>query len=995
MKIVIYILLLGFASLVLPGNSVAQGQWVKLRKADRLYSYGKVNSSIFRYKSILEEDSTNIPANYELGKIYLLSKEDYPNSINHLTKAIDNFSRKKDSIYMAYYYLGEAQKLMGNYNEAVKSFEYFRKNGIESSQKSDIIRAEVTSKINECQLADSVFNGNSFNIVKVINLGSDVNSDLREYCSVYFPETNQLMYTARYQDNKRERKFLDMQYYESGYSINSQEKGQVPKLIEINPDKLDRVHFSVVGKTFSGDTVIFYKDNKLWLSLKIDGELSEPQVMPEQINRSYYQPHGVFSKDHKHFIFSSSEKKDFQLDLYITELQEDGTWSEAVLFSDKINTPYNEDSPFFSEDGNTLYFSSNKPGGFGKYDVYKSYLRDGEWGEPINMGMPINSSGEDIFFTYNNNEETGFISSNRGGGKGSMDIYMFTNTPYPSFDCDKFAEEFESEDNIPMIEILSDPYVNELMSFDASQSQFKDAEIKNVFWRVDGEVLKVDLSELKYAFPTLGEHEVTAQIYAYNSSNQEYIMQCATVNVDIVKHDQLFLQVISNRVVLENTDMELEADVMNMSKLDSVSYDWYVDSVLVLENDSLLNYAFKDTGVHLVTVKSEIIDENGQLTDEIEGFKEIYVYDISNKQAVEDDYLPGIVLNENKDPNSGKINALHAEVFNVPNDKIVFYNWYINNNYLKGKNSSLLAHDFQPLDVVKVVGNVMNEKDELEFSLEATKTIPEYDPVLADNTNNNLADNSNTNNTSDNNNTNSSNNDNNNTSNNNDNTNTGINNDNNNVTAMDNPNIALTNDVDPSTGDVTILHANLYNAPKGAKISYQWYVNGRLVDGKTAALLEYNFEPLDVVKVVGVVVDENGGEYTLESSFTVPDKAIAKGDGKLNPVYFEFDKYSLTQSAKSIIDNNITVLKADKSLKFKIEGNTDSFGASNYNIWLSRKRANMVYDYLKRNGVGDDQIVKVVANGESKPKAENRLSNGKDNPSGRQTNRRVDFVIVQ
>ena len=91
-----------------------------------------------------------------------------------------------------------------------------------------------------------------------------------------------------------------------------------------------------------------------------------------------------------------------------------------------INTEYDEDSPYLSDDGETLYFSSKGHEGYGNYDIYKSILTKGAWSAPENLGQPINSSGNDIFMIESDNMSSGYFSSYRKNGYGDMDIYKIT-----------------------------------------------------------------------------------------------------------------------------------------------------------------------------------------------------------------------------------------------------------------------------------------------------------------------------------------------------------------------------------------------------------------------------------------------------------------------------------------------------------------------------------------------------------------------------------------
>lgn len=124
---------------------------------------------------------------------------------------------------------------------------------------------------------------------------------------------------------------------------------------------------------------------------------------------------------------SLSNGKDDNMDLYVSHLQEDGTWGAAVNLGDVINTEKNEKSPFIHEDSHTLYFSSDGHRGVGGFDIY--YVRmgdDGNWTEPKNIGYPINNEHDDVGFFVSVDGKTGYFSSNeRDDGIGGWDLFEF------------------------------------------------------------------------------------------------------------------------------------------------------------------------------------------------------------------------------------------------------------------------------------------------------------------------------------------------------------------------------------------------------------------------------------------------------------------------------------------------------------------------------------------------------------------------------------------
>lgn len=127
--------------------------------------------------------------------------------------------------------------------------------------------------------------------------------------------------------------------------------------------------------------------------------------------------------------FASDRPGGFGLyDIYKMIKDEEGNWSDPINLGPTINTPFNESYPYIA--GDVLYFSSYGHPGFGGFDIFYSIINeDGEYGTPINMGAPVNSSADDFGFVIDEDYTRGFLSSNRPGGKGEDDIYSFRVVP--------------------------------------------------------------------------------------------------------------------------------------------------------------------------------------------------------------------------------------------------------------------------------------------------------------------------------------------------------------------------------------------------------------------------------------------------------------------------------------------------------------------------------------------------------------------------------------
>src|SRR5690554_7668055 len=110
------------------------------------------------------------------------------------------------------------------------------------------------------------------------------------------------------------------------------------------------------------------------------------------------------------------------------EKSADGNWSEPVNLGPTINTPHDEDAPFIAVDNKTMYFAHNSPKSMGGFDIFTTHiLENGEWSEPVNLGYPLNSTSDEIYYTTTVDGLTGYLTSYRDGGYGDKDIYEVRN----------------------------------------------------------------------------------------------------------------------------------------------------------------------------------------------------------------------------------------------------------------------------------------------------------------------------------------------------------------------------------------------------------------------------------------------------------------------------------------------------------------------------------------------------------------------------------------
>ena len=162
----------------------------------------------------------------------------------------------------------------------------------------------------------------------------------------------------------------------------------------------------------------------LYVSHSDLGQWSMPRRLEGSINTSSWESQPCVSADGKELYFVS--RRNGNADIYCSRRNADRSWGEPQNLGAPINTKGSEMAPFLHPDGRTLYFSSDKHVGMGGFDLFMSRRGDdGKWQEPVNLGFPINTSGDEINFFVAADGKTAFISSQREGGQGGYDIYTF------------------------------------------------------------------------------------------------------------------------------------------------------------------------------------------------------------------------------------------------------------------------------------------------------------------------------------------------------------------------------------------------------------------------------------------------------------------------------------------------------------------------------------------------------------------------------------------
>ena len=385
---------------------------------------------------LIEIDPDNPNYNYRKGFIELGMRTNHIAALKYLMKASKGKIQKNFDMYSAnetavpadvFFHLGRAYHLNEEFDLAIENYNKFIS---ESDKRSELIK-DAEKRIKQCELAKELIK--SPKDVKITNLGEEINTEYADFSSNISIDGRALYYTSRrpWENNESDnyRDPMMNHFSEDIYQSNMNpfyewespfrmsmcvpEKNEATVSVSID----ERRVYTYNDKSGLGD--IYYSE----LSDNIFGPII-PLNLDKVNTEDRWETHYMVSPDGMMRFFTSDKIGGYgKRDIYFSEMK-DGNWTEPKNIGGNINTEWDEDSPFMGLDNNVLYFSTNSERSMGEFDIMM-VVRDenGIWGDPVNMGTPINSVGDDIFYTHTADGLKAFFSSFRKGGYGEKDIY--------------------------------------------------------------------------------------------------------------------------------------------------------------------------------------------------------------------------------------------------------------------------------------------------------------------------------------------------------------------------------------------------------------------------------------------------------------------------------------------------------------------------------------------------------------------------------------------
>lgn len=466
-------------------------------KGEQLLKKEKYEEAITYFSSLDSSTAAEDPLyHYYYGMSYYYSPNQKEKSIQHLLdylQQVDATQLDYNGHQHVYYAIGKMYHLTYKFNDAQQYYNIYidllqGDLTIPIAEKEKKI-AEVQREIEQCKFAVIAVN-NPRNVV-IENLGDSVNSIYPEYAPVVSQDEKLLIFTSRRPDTQGKKTVPTEGYMEDMYKAEMT-KGSLFEAKSHIPDSSKGYYFSLVTD-FSYDKALnlgskinskghdgsiqlgahdsllyFYRDSDIWSINMYDSTVTKPTKLEVFINSEEHEPSLFFSYDgNKLFIVSDRPGGYGGLDIYMSQKNENGEWSEPKNLGDKINTPYDEDAPYFDPDGKTFYFASRGNSSIGEYDIFRSTLTDTSWSNPVNLGYPINTPSDDIYFTMTSRYNRGYYSSGRLEGNGDMDLYRitFADERDPIAELVGFVKQGDklipAKSKITMTSLVSDESINQ------------------------------------------------------------------------------------------------------------------------------------------------------------------------------------------------------------------------------------------------------------------------------------------------------------------------------------------------------------------------------------------------------------------------------------------------------------------------------------------------------------------------------------------------------
>lgn len=412
-----------FLLTVIPAYSQARIEnKLKFHEAEAYVLFEEYQEALVLYLELIKSYPTNANIKYRIGQCYTFIPSEKQKSVAFLEDAVRNINpkykngrfREKGAPYDAYYYLANAYRINNRIDEALATYELFRKNMNTKVYNPAVVDLQIESCLHAREMMKTPV------YIRKQNLGSTINNEYPDLNPVVSGDQNSMVFNR-------------LTPFQEALLYVRKTNGRWNDPVNIIPDLglgQENGNFAT-SLSKDGKELYLYRrgndyDGNIYVTrLQGNGRWSNIMKLNDNINTKYWESHATISHDGKKLYFTSNRKDSYGgLDIYVSERDTGNNWGPAKNLGPVVNSVYNEETPFLSDDDRTLFYSSAGLYNMGGYDIFSSTLQnDGTWSAPANMGFPVNSTDDDLFFHPLGQGFEAYYSMISDGGYGLADIY--------------------------------------------------------------------------------------------------------------------------------------------------------------------------------------------------------------------------------------------------------------------------------------------------------------------------------------------------------------------------------------------------------------------------------------------------------------------------------------------------------------------------------------------------------------------------------------------
>ena len=593
-----------------------------------VYDYASALEILLEMKEL---DPENCNTNFFIGNCLMNIPNRGKEAIPYYEKALESLTiaykianpREKNAPIDAIELLGNAYHMNYEFEKAIEKYEFY--GNFLSEYNKDAIRSnarKIRRSKNALKLVQNPVD------VKIYPLET-VNTEFSEYKPLLNAQENTMFFTAKKPDGLTDKKDDQGDFYEHIYF--SEKVGNNWTQAKLMPSPINTkkstsaLYLSADGQYLLSSMVnndknigplgrgIFesYKNGNVW---------TDPQIFQNKVNTSYLETSANMDLN-KNMVFFVSDR-DGGLggkDLWMIKKLDNGSWSSPQNLGEPINTEYDEESPYFHSDGKTLYFSSKGHSSIGGLDIFKSELdKELNWSSPENMGYPINTVNDDLYFVPTVTGNRAYFSSVRNGGKGKSDIYEIILSNQEESNLAVYKGKVTNQNGKPInnikVSVQNDKYYPVYKEFQINESSGK---FVFVFESGNSYNIKFDIDTLTI-YDSINVSEKQKGIFSYSKSIEIAEDQVVVSNAIIETEEKVTTEkqpmVINNvlevsPVVSSNLSNDANSKSLESSDKASKKTDLVKDTLSTSKQPIIADNSNSVTKEDVVAKKSDSKDE--------------------------------------------------------------------------------------------------------------------------------------------------------------------------------------------------------------------------------------------------------------------------------------------------------------------------------------------------------------------------------------------------